>query len=45
MNIGVALYVAHWLGVEISVTGYVAGIAVAAMASLGAVSLPGKSAS
>jgi Na+/H+-dicarboxylate symporter len=42
MNIGVALYVAHWLGVEISVTGYVAGIAVAAMASLGAVSLPGQ---
>lgn len=42
MNIGVALYVAHWLGVEISATGYVAGIAVAAMASLGAVSLPGQ---
>jgi Na+/H+-dicarboxylate symporter len=42
MNIGVALYVAHWLGVDISVTGYVAGIAVAAMASLGAVSLPGQ---
>jgi Na+/H+-dicarboxylate symporter len=42
MNIGVALYVAHWLGVEISTTGYVAGIAVAAMASLGAVSLPGQ---
>ncbi|WP_426267918.1 dicarboxylate/amino acid:cation symporter [Sphingomonas sp. LHG3443-2] len=42
MNIGVALYVAHWLGVEISWTGYIAGIAVAAMASLGAVSLPGQ---
>ena len=42
MNIGVALYVAHWFGVEISTTGYVAGIAVAAMASLGAVSLPGQ---
>lgn len=42
MNIGVALYVAHWLGVEISTTGYVAGIAVAAMASIGAVSLPGQ---
>jgi Na+/H+-dicarboxylate symporter len=42
MNIGVALYVAHWLGVEISWTGYIAGVAVAAMASLGAVSLPGQ---
>jgi Na+/H+-dicarboxylate symporter len=42
MNIGVALYVAHWLGVEVSTTGYVAGIAVAAMASIGAVSLPGQ---
>lgn len=42
MNIGVALYVAHWLGVEISATGYAAGIAVAAMASIGAVSLPGQ---
>jgi Na+/H+-dicarboxylate symporter len=42
MNIGVAIYVAHWLGVEISATGYAAGIAVAAMASIGAVSLPGQ---
>ena len=42
MNIGVALYVAHWIGVEISWTGYAAGIAVAAMASIGAVSLPGQ---
>jgi len=42
MNIGVALYVAHWLGVEISWTAYIAGIAVAAMASIGAVSLPGQ---
>lgn len=42
MNIGVALYVAHWLGIEISATGYAAGIAVAAMASIGAVSLPGQ---
>jgi Na+/H+-dicarboxylate symporter len=42
MNIGVALYVAHWLGVAITPTGYAAGIAVAAMASLGAVSLPGQ---
>jgi proton glutamate symport protein len=42
MNIGVALYVAHWLGVQITPTGYAAGIAVAAVASLGAVSLPGQ---
>jgi Na+/H+-dicarboxylate symporter len=42
MNIGVALYVAHWLGVEITAMGYAAGIAVAAMASIGAVSLPGQ---
>jgi Na+/H+-dicarboxylate symporter len=42
MNIGVAFYVAHWLGVEVSAMGYAAGIAVAAMASIGAVSLPGQ---
>ncbi|GAA4012178.1 C4-dicarboxylate transporter DctA [Sphingomonas swuensis] len=42
MNIGVALYVAHWYGIDISTTGYIAGIAVAAMASIGAVSLPGQ---
>jgi Na+/H+-dicarboxylate symporter len=42
MNIGVALYVAHWLGVEITAAGYVGGIAVAALASIGAVSLPGQ---
>lgn len=42
MNIGVALYVAHWLGVQITPAGYVGGIAVAALASIGAVSLPGQ---
>jgi Na+/H+-dicarboxylate symporter len=42
MNIGVALYVAHWLGVEISAAGYAGGISVAALASIGAVSLPGQ---
>jgi Na+/H+-dicarboxylate symporter len=42
MNIGVALYVAHWLGVEITPAGYVGGIAVASLASIGAVSLPGQ---
>ncbi len=42
MNIGVALYVAHWLGVQITPAGYAGGIAVAALASIGAVSLPGQ---
>ena len=42
MNVGVAMYVAHWLGVEVTPWGYAAGIAVGAMASIGAVSLPGQ---
>lgn len=42
MNIGVAVYVAHWLGVTITPLGFAAGVAVAAMASIGAVSLPGQ---
>lgn len=42
MNLGVAIYIAHWLGVEISLGGLVAGTAVAALASYGAVSLPGQ---
>ena len=42
MNVGVVVYVAHWLGVEISLWNFVAGIAVATMASIGAVSLPGQ---
>ena len=42
MNIGVVVYIAHWLGVPISPIGFAAGIAVAALASVGAVSLPGQ---
>ena len=42
MNVGVVVYVAHWLGVEISLWNFAAGIAVATMASVGAVSLPGQ---
>ena len=42
MNVAVAIYVAHWMGVEISTAGMIAGIAVAAVASYGAVSLPGQ---
>ena len=41
MNIGVAIYVAHWLGIEIGTTALIAGTAVAAVASYSAVSLPG----
>lgn len=42
MNIGVVIYIAHWLGQEISITGMIAGTAVAAVVSYGAVSLPGQ---
>ena len=42
MNVGVAVYVAHWLGIAITPWGFAAGIAVATMASVGAVSLPGQ---
>lgn len=41
MNIGVVIYVAHWLGIEIGTTALIAGTAVAAVASYSAVSLPG----
>jgi Na+/H+-dicarboxylate symporter len=41
MNVAVAIYVAHWLGIEIGTTGMIAGTAVAAVASYSAVSLPG----
>ena len=42
MNVGVALYVAHWLGVEPSLTQIIAATAVASVISYGAVSLPGE---
>jgi Na+/H+-dicarboxylate symporter len=42
MNIGVAVYAAHLLGIDLNTTAMVAGIAVAALASIGAVSLPGQ---
>ena len=42
MNVAVAIYVAHWMGVEISLPAIIAGTAVAAVASYGAVSLPGQ---
>ena len=42
MNVGVALYVAHWLGLEPSLTQIIAATAVASVISYGAVSLPGE---
>lgn len=42
MNIGVAVYVAHWFGIAIPLPALLIGIAVAAVASIGAVSLPGQ---
>jgi Na+/H+-dicarboxylate symporter len=42
MNIGVAIYIAHWLGTDIGPANLVAATAVAAVVSYGAVSLPGQ---
>jgi Na+/H+-dicarboxylate symporter len=41
MNLAVALYIAHWFGMHLTPMQIGAGIAVAALTSLGAVSLPG----
>jgi Na+/H+-dicarboxylate symporter len=42
MNLAVALYVAHWYGMELGPLQIGAGIAVAATTTIGAVSLPGQ---
>ena len=42
MNVGVALYVAHWLGYEPTLAQVIAATAVASVISYGAVSLPGE---
>jgi Na+/H+-dicarboxylate symporter len=42
MNVAVALYVAHWLGIELTAWHIAAGVAAAATTTLGAVSLPGQ---
>ncbi|WP_114228715.1 MULTISPECIES: dicarboxylate/amino acid:cation symporter [Sphingomonas] len=42
MNVGVAVYVAHWFGIALPLPALIAGIAVGALASIGAVSLPGQ---
>jgi Na+/H+-dicarboxylate symporter len=42
MNVAVALYVAHWLGMELGPMQVAAGVAVACITTFGAVSLPGQ---
>lgn len=42
MNVAVAFYVAHWLGLDPSIGQMIAAIAVGAVMSYGAVSLPGE---
>ena len=42
MNVAVAFYVAHWLGLQPSITQMIAATAVGAVMSYGAVSLPGE---
>ena len=42
MNIGVAIYVAHWMGVPLSPVALFTGVLVAATTTYGTVSLPGQ---
>ena len=42
MNLAVALYVAHWMGMELSASAIAAGAVVAAVTTLGSISLPGQ---
>jgi proton glutamate symport protein len=42
MNLGVALYIAHWFGIELTPFQIAVGIAAGATTTLGAVSLPGS---
>ena len=42
MNMGVAIYVAHWLGISLSPLALTTGVAVAAITTYSAVSLPGQ---
>jgi proton glutamate symport protein len=41
MNLAVALYVAHWLGLPIGPGQMAAGVATAAITTMGSISLPG----
>lgn len=42
MNLAVAIYVAHWMGIELTASSLFAGAAVAAITTVGSVSLPGQ---
>jgi proton glutamate symport protein len=42
LNLGVALYIAHWFGIELTPMQIAVGIAAGATTTLGAVSLPGS---
>jgi proton glutamate symport protein len=42
MNLAVAIYVAHLMGIEISTSAMIAGIVAASITTMGAVSLPGS---
>jgi Na+/H+-dicarboxylate symporter len=42
MNLAVALYVAHWFGVALGPGRYAVAVIVAALTSMGSVSLPGQ---
>ena len=42
MNLAVAIYVAHWFGIELTPMQMAAGVAVAATTTLGSISLPGS---
>lgn len=42
MNLGVAIYVAHWFGIPLSPANLIAGAVVAGTTTLGTVSLPGQ---
>jgi proton glutamate symport protein len=41
MNLGVTIYIAHWFGIALSPAQLAAGVAVAAITTIGSVSLPG----
>jgi Na+/H+-dicarboxylate symporter len=42
MNVGVAIYVAHWLGIALGPLAIATGVLVAATTTFGTVSLPGQ---
>src|SRR5690606_279431 len=41
MNLAVAIYVAHWFGIDLDARALLTGLAVAAITTMGSVSLPG----